>query len=315
LDITPVTLGITCLFLYYGIFHCGMFDLAPLARNLIFNSIRDAVLILDTSDRLLDFNPAAKDLLPVLNTRNFGTEVVPMLANTPAIAKAIGEGGEQYEVEIGDAEAQTYEIRIWPLYTAPGNAASRQVGRAVIFEDVTAKVRLREELRGRAETDPLTGVANRRRFYQALEIECLRFSRNHLPLSVLMIDLDYFKEVNDQYGHPVGDAALRIVAQLLLLSLRKTDLLARYGGEEFAVLLPETPIEGAIVIAERIRQTVCQQPFAADGCQLHVSVSIGVASHRSEHEATPEILLKKADLALYQAKGAGRNRVEATGSN
>jgi len=310
LDITPVTLGITCAFLYYGIFHCGIFDLAPLARNLIFNSMRDAVLILDTSDRLLDFNPAAKEILPVLNKRNFGTEVVPMLANTPAIAEALSKRAEQYEVAIGDADPSIYEIRTWPLYTAPSNSASRQIGRAVIFEDVTARVRLREELRGRAETDPLTGVANRRRFYQVLEIECLRFARNHLPLSVLMIDLDYFKEVNDRYGHPVGDAALRIVAQLLLLCLRKTDLLARYGGEEFAVLLPETPIEGAMVIAERIRQTVCQKPITAEGCPLLVSVSVGVASHGNELEATPEILLKKADLALYRAKALGRNRVE-----
>ena len=310
LDITPVTLGVTCAFLYYGIFHCGMFDLASLARNLIFNSMRDAVLILDTSDRLLDFNPAAKELLPVLNQRNLGTEVVSMLANTPAIAEAVSKAEEQVEVTIGEAEAQIYEIRTWPLYSAPSKPASRQVGRAVIFEDVTAKVRLREELRGRAETDPLTGVANRRRFYQGLEIECLRFTRNHLPLSVLMIDLDYFKEVNDRYGHAVGDAALRIVAQLLLLSLRKTDLLARYGGEEFAALLPETPLEGAIVIAERVRQTICLKPINADGRQLQVSISIGVASHADYVDATPEALLRKADLALYRAKASGRNRVE-----
>jgi diguanylate cyclase (GGDEF)-like protein len=181
----------------------------------------------------------------------------------------------------------------------------------VIFADVTAQAQQREELRGRAETDPLTGVANRRRFYHALEVECMRFTRNHLPLSVMMIDLDYFKEVNDEYGHPVGDAVLRIVSQLLLLCLRKTDLLARYGGEEFSVLLPETPKEGALLIAERIRQTIWQQPIVADGCQVRVSVSVGIASHIEDREATPEILLKKADLALYRAKALGRNRVEA----
>jgi len=312
LDITPVTLGLTCAFLYYGIFHCGIFDLAPLARNLIFNSMRDAVLILDTHDRLLDFNPAARDLFPVLNKRNLGTEVVPMLVSSPAFAEAIQKAEERTEVTVGDGEAESsFEIRTWPLFTASASAASRLVGRAVIFADVTAQVHLREELRSRAETDPLTGVANRRRFHHALEVECMRFTRNHLPLSVMMIDLDYFKEVNDQYGHPVGDAVLRIVAQLLLLSLRKTDLLARYGGEEFAILLPETPLPGAVVIAERIRQTICQKPVLADGHEVTASVSIGVASHTGEEEAEPEILLKKADLALYRAKAAGRNRVEA----
>lgn len=311
LDITPIALGFTCVFLYYGIFHCGIFDLAPLARNLIFNSMRDAVLILDSHDRLLDFNPAAKELFPVLNKRNLGTEVIPMLAGAPAFAESVRKAEDRIEITVGDAEAESsYEIRTWPLFATSSNSASRLVGRAVIVADVTAQVHLREELRGRAETDPLTGVANRRRFYHALEVECLRFTRNHHSLSLLMIDLDYFKEVNDEYGHPVGDAVLRIVSQLLLLCLRKTDLLARYGGEEFSVLLPETPLEGAQLIAERIRETVCQQPIVAEGCHVRVSVSVGIASHAEDEEAVPELLLKNADLALYRAKASGRNRVE-----
>jgi diguanylate cyclase (GGDEF)-like protein len=310
LDITPITLGITCAFLYYGIFHCGIFDLAPLARNLIFNNIRDAVVILDTHDRLLDFNPAAKELLPILTKKNLGLEIVPMLAEVPIFADAVSKGEEMAEITMEGAEAQSYEVRTWPLLASSSDAASRLVGRAVIFADVTARVRLREELRSRAETDPLTGVANRRRFYHALEVECLRFTRNHLPMSVLMIDLDYFKAVNDEHGHVVGDAVLRIVAQLILLSLRKTDLLARYGGEEFSVLLPETELDGAVVIAERIRRTVCEKPILADGCQVHASVSVGVANHIHDDEAVPEILLKKADGALYRAKALGRNRVE-----
>jgi diguanylate cyclase (GGDEF)-like protein len=310
LDITPITLGVTCCMLYYGIFHCGMFDLAPQARNLIFNSMRDGVLILDTQDRLLDFNPAAKVLLPVLNKRNLGTDVVSMLANSPIFAEAVSKAQERAEITFGEAEPTSYEIRTWPLYSSSTNAASRLIGRAVILEDVTAQVQLREELRGRSETDVLTGVANRRRFNQALEIECMRFARNRIHMSVLMIDLDYFKNVNDEHGHYVGDAALRIVAQLLLMSLRKTDLLARYGGEEFAVLLPETRIEGAMVIAERIRLAVCEKPIVAEGCDIQMTVSIGIGSHADALEAKPDILLKKADLALYRAKALGRNRTE-----
>jgi diguanylate cyclase (GGDEF)-like protein len=310
LDITPVTLGATCFLLYYGIFHCGMFDLAPQARSLIFNSMRDGVLILDTQDRLLDFNPAAKALLPVLSKRNLGTNVIPMLSQTPKIADAVLQAQERTEIDLSDSEATSYEIRTWPLYSSEGNTASKLVGRAVVFEDVTAQVRLREELRGRSETDDLTGVANRRRFSRALEIECMRFARNHFPMSILMIDLDFFKAVNDQYGHLVGDAVLRIVAQLLLLSLRKTDLLARFGGEEFAVLLPETRIEGGQIIAERIRAAVCEKPITAEGHDVTMTVSIGVSSHTDQLEANPEILLKKADLALYRAKALGRNRVE-----
>jgi diguanylate cyclase (GGDEF)-like protein len=156
----------------------------------------------------------------------------------------------------------------------------------------------------------LTGIANRRRFHQSLEIECLRFSRNRLPLSVLMIDLDYFKDVNDRYGHPTGDVVLKVVAQRLLDSLRKTDLLARYGGEEFAVLLPETREDGARVIAERVRFAVNREPVEVDDVQISISVSVGVASHTVQEIADPDVLLKEADLALYRAKATGRNRVE-----
>jgi diguanylate cyclase (GGDEF)-like protein len=319
LDFAPVTLGITCVLLYYGIFHCGIFDLAPLARTLIFNSMRDAVLILDTQGRLLDFNPAARALLPVLHQKSIGASVDTLLAGTPGLVEILRPAEALVEFHHGpETDSRAYEIRTWPLYTAlpaalsgvVSSAAAREVGRAIIFADVTAQVRLREELRRRAETDPLTGVANRRRFYQALEIECCRFTRGRAPLSVLMIDLDFFKEVNDQFGHQAGDAVLTIVSQLLLASVRKTDLLARYGGEEFAVLLPETPCEGASVIAERIRLAVCQAPIEVDGQLIPISVSVGVTSHANDDEVDPQILLKKADLALYRAKAAGRNRIE-----
>jgi diguanylate cyclase (GGDEF)-like protein len=310
LDTAPVTLGVTCALLYYGIFHCGMFDLAPQARNLIFNTIRDAVIILDSRNRLLDFNPAAKALLPVLSKKNLGTEVASMLAAYPELSIALSNTANEVEIQIGKTGPETFELRTWPLSTVPSNSASRIIGRAVILANISAQVHLREELRRQSETDSLTGIANRRRFHQALEIECMRFTRGHSPLSVLMIDLDYFKNVNDQFGHPTGDAVLRSVAQMLVSLLRKTDLPARYGGEEFSVLLPETRCEGACIIAERIRQTICKGPIEVDGRQIPLSVSVGVASHANDLEVKPEILLKKADLALYRAKATGRNRVE-----
>jgi diguanylate cyclase (GGDEF)-like protein len=186
----------------------------------------------------------------------------------------------------------------------------RPVGSAVIFADVTNQVRLREELRQNAETDSLTGIANRRRFHQALEIECMRYTRGHSPFSLLLLDLDFFKTVNDRFGHPVGDVVLRRVAQRLHGCLRKTDLLARYGGEEFSVLLPETRADGAGVIAERMRMAVCQAPVEVEGLQIPMTISVGIAGHTTDEEVDSPILLKRADLALYRAKALGRNRVE-----
>jgi len=311
LDITPIALSITCGMLYYGIFHCGVFDLAPLARALIFDTSRDSVLILDNRDRLLDFNPAASKLLPVLCRKNVGAEVATLLADRPNLANAICGAGNPAEFEVeADGESHFFEVRTWPLFSDSMAFGRGRLGRAVVLAEVTAQVHLREELRRYAETDALTGLANRRRFHQALETECMRFGRGEAPFSVLMIDLDFFKEVNDQFGHPAGDAVLVAVAKRLLVTLRKTDLLARYGGEEFSVLLPETPCEGAGVIAERLRLAIGEAPVEVDGVPIALTVSVGVASHAGEGEPDPLLLLKKADLALYRAKTAGRDRVE-----
>jgi PAS domain-containing protein len=214
LDITPVALAVTCAMIYFGIFSFGVFDLAPLARTLIFNTMRDAVLVLDTRDRLLDFNPAAETMLPVLRREAVGSEIGALLKENEGLAEAVTkeQRTEQSSVEVtlwSDAGTTHYQMRTWPLFPDGAAPGRRQMGRAVVFADVTAQVQLREELRHRSETDALTGIANRRRFYQALEIECLRYARGRAPISVLMIDLDHFKEINDKYGHPAGDAVLR----------------------------------------------------------------------------------------------------------
>jgi diguanylate cyclase (GGDEF)-like protein len=308
LDITPIALAITGGLIYYGIFYCGVFDLAPLARTLIFNSMRDAVLILDTRDRLLDYNPAAGHIFKELSREKAGSDVGQLLAGNAELAQAVSETESPAEVTIHHADSVlNLEVRTWPLYSDSAAAEKKRLGRAVIFADVTAQVRLREELRHRSETDALTGIANRRRFHQALEVECLRYSRGRAPLSVLLIDLDYFKDVNDQYGHPAGDAVLQALAERMLLCVRKTDLLARYGGEEFAALLPETRAEGARVIAERLRAEIERKPVGVEGVAIPITVSIGIACHIRDEDVDPGVLLKKADLALYQAKASGRN--------
>jgi diguanylate cyclase (GGDEF)-like protein len=310
LDITPFLLGLSSVFFYYGFFHCGLYDLAPTARTLIFKSMRDAVLVLDTRDRLLDFNPAAQALLPMLVKNKLGAEIASLISTNQELVQALGATGERAEFTVvRDDLLQSFEIRTWPLISSTKN-----LGRAVIFADVTAQVLLREELRRRADTDSLTGLANRRRFHHALEAECLRISRNRTPIALLMIDLDYFKDINDCYGHPAGDAVLRGVAQVLADSIRKSDLLARYGGEEFAILMPETHREGATIIADRIRAAVFQNPVKVDEKMIHLSASIGVSCYGGDSQfpsdPDPEILLKEADLALYRAKASGRNRVD-----
>ena len=165
--------------------------------------------------------------------------------------------------------------------------------------------RRERELIRLATTDPLTGLANRRAFFDALEIEVARSRRYPRPLSLLMVDVDGLRVVNDTRGHPAGDRVLAALAAILREGVREVDLPARYGGDEFAVLLPETPLDGAAIAAERLRAAVAGASFD-DG--LVLTLSVGVAA-TPPLEADAEKLVAEADAALYRAKNAGGNRV------
>jgi diguanylate cyclase (GGDEF)-like protein len=171
--------------------------------------------------------------------------------------------------------------------------------------------RLFEATRQMAMTDPLTGLANHREFYEQLGREMRRAQRYRRPLTLLMLDLDHFKSFNDQYGHLAGDQALRETAEVLRQNSRNVDFVARYGGEEFAIILPETDLTRAARQAERVRVAVEAHPYLLEtGAQVRrMTVSVGVAALMPEMRAT-EDLVHDADTALYRAKTGGRNRME-----
>jgi len=171
-----------------------------------------------------------------------------------------------------------------------------------------------KKLKGLSVTDELTGVGNRRYFVQQLKSEMERSLRYKHTVSLLMIDLDYFKSCNDRFGHAVGDRVLRAAARTLNTNIRITDFLARYGGEEFAIILPETLKEKAMEMAERLRKAIAQKRFPIGikkGKAAGLTVSIGLSSYPDDlRSKDPKKLLLHADRALYQAKRKGRNRVE-----
>jgi two-component system cell cycle response regulator len=168
----------------------------------------------------------------------------------------------------------------------------------------------KERYRWLATIDALTGCLNRRAFMERLERELNRVRRYKTEFSVLMIDLDRFKDVNDSRGHLVGDSVLRQIGDLLRSEVRSVDLAARYGGEEFVIVLPETDADGALVFAERLRKRVMQTDFSETAEALNITVSIGVASATPDGDVpTPDTLISQADKALYRAKNQGRNRV------
>lgn len=182
-------------------------------------------------------------------------------------------------------------------------------GRMLTFVDVTDLVRNARQLEVLATTDPLTGLFNRRQFLTMTDAEWSRFQRYYRSLSVLMVDIDHFKSVNDRFGHAVGDEAIRAVADVCVRGKRKSDIVGRVGGEEFAVLLPETTLSRARTVAERIRKRVEGLTLTAEGRPVQLTVSVGVAEAITSMPGV-DALMKAADAALYQAKEGGRNRTQ-----
>jgi diguanylate cyclase (GGDEF)-like protein len=166
-----------------------------------------------------------------------------------------------------------------------------------------------EEIYRMAVTDGLTQIANKRQLDDFLEKEMARARRHNRPLTLLMCDIDHFKQVNDLHGHLTGDVVLRDLAALIRVRIRREELFARYGGEEFAIVLPETDRQQAIEFAEAVRELVQEHPMTFEGQTVKVTISIGVAQFSRDGHKTPDDLVKEADRNLYQAKSGGRNRV------
>jgi diguanylate cyclase len=169
---------------------------------------------------------------------------------------------------------------------------------------------LNERLLELSATDALTGIKNRGHFDRVFKSAVVKAFRFGQPLSLMILDIDHFKKFNDTYGHLVGDDCLQMVANCIGEFVTRTqDLAARYGGEEFVVLLPDTPEEGAMRVAEKIRKKIQETGFRVSDEVLHLTVSIGVSSVRPDHADATKEIFAKADEALYEAKARGRNNV------
>lgn len=191
----------------------------------------------------------------------------------------------------------------------------RIIGSVGSMRDITDRVNAenaaKDELQKIANTDALTGIANRREFFGELEKELRRIKRSENEVALLLVDIDHFKKINDSYGHDVGDMVLVEMSQLLKTSVRETDLVARLGGEEFGILLPDTGSEGAVYVAERVRTAVMKHSFVigTDKAPISLSVSVGIAGAQHHENRSATELYKLADTRLYIAKNTGRNQI------
>ncbi|MEM6705690.1 MAG: histidine kinase N-terminal 7TM domain-containing protein [Acidobacteriota bacterium] len=315
-DGTPIGFSVGLVLCGIALFRFGLFDLLPVAREALFDSIGDVVVVFDRQDRVADLNPAALDLLEARAESVIGAMAVDVFPHV--FARALDQGSDAeilWPHEDGD---RTYEMKLSEVRKEAGLPG----GRLAILHDVSRRkriqselVRARDELRKTNEElerlvlkDPLTGLANRRSFFSRLDEEILRFRRFGSPVAMVMVDLDDFKAVNDAHGHLAGDRVLTAIARVLDQCRLNVDLAARLGGEEFALLLPGTRLRGASVLAERLRAGIAALEIGLpDGQELRVTASLGVVEIQSGMAGSD--LMSKADKALYRAKESGKNQV------
>jgi diguanylate cyclase (GGDEF)-like protein len=229
----------------------------------------------------------------------FGGLVVMLLVLGLRAAAALSGYGEFAQPQSAIAP---HPVQILSFIAIMATALVGSVGFILMVKERTDR-----EVLELAMTDSLTGIPNRRALMELAEHALAR--RGAVPMTLMMIDVDHFKRINDTYGHPVGDVVLRQVARLLSGRLRGGDVLGRYGGEEFCVLAPDTDAEGALTLAESLRDIIAFRPLHTEQGELQITVSIGIACCPDESARSLKDLLAEADAALYAAKEAGRNRV------
>lgn len=227
-------------------------------------------------------------------------------------ARALAEDGSVrgFQAELTRPDGSKFWAQISASLLPPADGEPQRTSLVCVVADISERRRMLDEIYRLARTDSLTGLWNRGRFMDLARRELARARRASTPLSLIMVDADHFKRINDTHGHEAGDDALRCLARVLSVSVREEDLVARLGGEEFVVLLPGAELPGALAVAERIRTAIrmCGVRCRSGAC-FSLTVSQGVA-HSQAARDTLEHLLRCADAALYAAKNAGRDRVE-----
>jgi len=311
-DLTTVGVIIAAMILDHTVLRHGVLDDIPVLRDRVLEQLAEGVIVISEDGRIIDVNRAA---LTVLGTGREQIRHAPVSGWLPDLDIDALVDGRVPSLEV-KAQGRWYDVTGSRLVPGdPDSAVVLALRDITIRRDTELALRVaQDELQRLVHTDSLTGLHNRRLFMDRLDEEVRRVQRHQGCLSVVLLDLDHFKQINDRFGHDVGDGVLVAAAARTRSVKRTTDVAARIGGEEFALLLPATDAAGALSLAQRLRAAIENiDTVLLLGERVTITASIGVATVASGRDDPSEVL-RRADQALYRAKNAGRNRVCESGA-
>ncbi len=298
---------------YYAFSKFGCPDLINIARSRIFDGIFEGILVIDAKERIIDYNTAAQNTFSWLSPESLGQKLSGFEGGQDMCAQTLDHFYLQLWIED--------ELRYFSFSTTPVNSSQhllskkeggKTYGKIYVFQDITDQKHTLDELHFMASHDALSGLFNRRKIMEEAEKDFYRFERYGAQLSVMMMDIDHFKHVNDFYGHLAGDIVIQNMSAICKDRLRISDSVGRYGGEEFLFLLSETDLESALIVAESLRSSIENSTVYYEGRVIRITVSIGVASTSGMNQPfNLTKLINMSDRALLQAKNDGRNRIVA----
>ncbi|MDQ7048380.1 MAG: diguanylate cyclase [Enterobacterales bacterium] len=307
-DLTPLGFSFALLIISWALLKENVLQLIPIARDVLFQKMKDPIVVIGEDYRIVDFNSSAAKLFKVNINDVRGTFFTETISDNKMLTRIIES--EYSEVMIKDHYLQT-------LRTLVTIEKTGKIGYLIVFRDITELKEIQNSLQATrmaleqsnkalkllANTDPLTGLPNRRHLFEKFSAEVERSDRYHSKFCLLIMDLDDFKKINDQYGHPTGDEVLKRVSTVIKQTVREADHCGRIGGEEFAIILTESDKKAAKGFAERIRKAI-EVCHSKD--EIAVTVSIGLTQRLEKDDL--ESIYDRADKALYQSKDNGRNQ-------
>jgi diguanylate cyclase (GGDEF)-like protein/PAS domain S-box-containing protein len=312
IDYSALIMPVSLLIISYGILKYDFLEIRTLARETIFENNFAGMVVLGPGKRIIDYNKAAEKFFEAINISLNNYPIEHILDREPKLLEIFeSEASRDFSLVI-DGEERFFEIDVVPL----GDPHDGNTRMLKSIRDVTEERKIQEKLKFLATTDSLSGLYNRAEFMNLAQREFAWAKRNNEELSLLIMDLDNFKVINDTFGHAAGDEMIREMGSIIMTSFRKTDIAGRIGGEEFAVVLKNASLEEAKKVAEQFRETVARRKVIYGKQEISFTVSIGVAAIRGNTDDINDIedTLKMADDALYKAKAKGRNCVVTLGS-